>query len=232
MGDFVWPVVAAAAIAAAFVGLSLGRTEEQRWLRSWCPRWSWWRYKLSVIAVHGLVAAVGASIARGLLTWQPMPQAGVDMLGDEVSEQFATIVSWIVDGLGYAVLTEALLRADATPSYFDPVGQTHGLAGPVTTGLRREVARSAKLAIVDYLQRLSPHALHALTRRLALRAGMGPVNSMALVESVNDEFAAITAAPNTAEARSRRSVMEDDAATWIADQHVGRAEAQQWSSSG
>ncbi|HEX6257611.1 MAG TPA: hypothetical protein VFZ70_17510 [Euzebyales bacterium] len=229
MGDFVWPVVAAAAVAVAFVALSLGRTEEQRWLRSWCSWWSWWRYKLAVIAVHGLAAAVGAGVARGLLTWRPMPQAGVDMLADEVSEQFAMVVSWIIDGLGYAVLTEALLRADATPSHFDPVGQTHGLAGPVTTGLRREVARSTTLAITDYLQGLDPDALHALTRRLALRAGMGPINSMALVDSVNDEFEAIAAAPDSAEAQSRRSVMEDDAATWIADQHVGRAEAQQWS---
>ncbi|MBW3606605.1 MAG: hypothetical protein KY460_17195 [Actinobacteria bacterium] len=232
MGEFIWPVIVAGATAAVYVAMSLGRTEEQLWLRSWCPRSHWLRYKLAVVAVHAVVALVGAGIARGILAWRPMPQTGVAMLGDQVSPQFAQIVSWIVDGMSYAVLTEALLRADVTPAHFDPVGQTHGLAAPITDGLRTQLARSAKLAITSYLQALEPDDLHALTRRLALRAGMGPVNSMALVDSVNEEFAAIKAAPDSASARSRRSVVEDDAATWIADQHVGRAEAEQWAGTG
>lgn len=197
MGDFAWPVVAAATIAAAFVGLSLGRTEEQRWLRSWCRRWDWWRYKLTTVAVHLTAAVLGAAIARGILAWRPLPQAAVDMLATDVSQAFATGASWIADGLGYAILTEALLRADVTPSHFDPVGQTHGLAGPVTSGLRKELARAAKFAITGYLQDLDAERLLALTRRLALGAGMGPVNSMALVRSVNEEFEAIKAAPGS-----------------------------------
>jgi hypothetical protein len=226
MGEFVWPLAAAATISAAFVGLSLGRTEEQRWLRSWCPRGRWWWYKAATSTAHAVAALIGAAVARGILAWRPMPASGVDALAAELSE-LAAAISYVVDGLGYAVLTEALLRADATPSHFDPVGQTHGLAAPLTDGLRHGVAQAAKRAITAFLQDLEPTHLHTLTTRLALGAGMGPVNSMALVVSVNTEFEAIRAAPDSAAGRSRRSVMEDDAATWIADQHIGRAEAEQ-----